>query len=617
MFKEIKYRNNFIKDRDDRTRAIWLNNSSDARKFMSNDFSPLEKDGLVDTGDIDNPVLKISSIPEKIRFLKGRIFYNPLEPEVAPHEDEQLEEAVRMTAKSIFRHEMRDERGPHELNLLEEIDEVVNDALVDGYGVSDHRVDTTIRDELFYKGKPLHIRRDPQDVVFDRRAQKSKKVQRIHLINRWTEEEYKARWPKIDLANIDKEFRDIDGETREDLFCSIETQERRENLRKRRVLPPEFAKDLGINSMIIDEQDLKNYISELKAINPSDYEYLNNEIIKEFPQVEVLDWGVDSTMWSPGVDKPLSKKLDLGKRFSIEVLGFFPVIGHPYYNGVPFFLRSPQAMEIIGNTILTRIVMRADRSGGEYDQDALSPEQLEQLKKNKIGDWVGLRVFEGRIEDKLKRREVSPYLQYIQAYLGHVGNLMNSAFGTQPEQRGEAAFAGQSGKLGQLLISSGAYMFFHFVGEIDKYLKRVFSRVLHLAVDSIPKSTQIIIAGEQFPDRVEIIQSGLFAQRIENVNVDVRLDTTTEGERNYLRQIIGNLLMKQAFPPESGYRYLGMKEPARVAGELEEYQAQRSRAMMFAQIEKKHPDLMNSINNMIKDFMQTYQKLTEGNTLKS
>lgn len=613
-FIEKDWRKRFIQDRDDSTRGIWLRHSDDARKFMSNNFEPLEKDGLVDTKDPENPVLKISSIPEKIRFLKGRIRFNPIEPAIAPYENESLDEESRMIAKAQFQYEMKDERGPDAINLMEEIDEVVDNALVDGYGISDHRPDEKLRDELFYLGKPVHRCWDPQDVVFDRRAKKNRRSHHVHLISRWTEEEFKDRWPKADLQHATEEFRDTDPETKQDLFCTIETQQRKETTIKQRALNREQQEELKLPYRLVDEKELREYIATLTATNPEKYDYLNEDYIKELPKVETRDWYVTSRIWSPGQSETMSKEVNIGRNFSIERLGFFPIIGHPYYNGVPFFLRDTQAMEIIGNTILTRLVLRADNPGGLYDLQALTPEEVkEHLETNKIGQWTGLKVWEGRIEDKIKPREVSPYLQYIQLYLEHVKTLQNNAFGTWKEQTGQAAFAGQSGRLGQLLIQSGAYMFFHFVSEIDKYLKRVFRRVLDLSVAMTPPSTLAIIAGEEFPERLKIITDGTYAKRIKRVNVEVKLDTMSEGERGFVKQMVAQLLMKGVFPPESGFREIGMKEPKRLAREMKEWMAMQSKAQAYAQLEKEHPELGKAIGTLVNEYMAEIQPL-EGNT---
>jgi hypothetical protein len=613
-FNEEEWRKDFINDRDDATRGIWMRHSQDARKFMSNNFEPLESDGLVDSRDPDNPVLKISSIPEKIRFLKGRIFYNPIEPAIAPYENESLDEESRMIAKAQFRYEMVDERGPTAINLMEEVDDVVNNALIDGLGVSDHRPDEKLRDELFYLGKPVHRCWDPHDVVFDRRAKKNKRIQRIHLISRWSEEEFKARWPRADLQSADAELRDIDPVTQQDIFYSIETQKRIEKTITQRVLTREQQEELKLPYRLVDDKELRGYIETLKETNPERFGSLSGEYVDDLRKVETTDWYVTSRIWAPGQGRPLSKEVDIGRNFSTEVLGFFPIIGSTLYNGVPFFLRDTQAMEIIGNTILTRLIMRADNPGGLYDLQALTPEEVKNhLETNKIGEWTGLKVWEGRIEDKIKPREVSPYLQYIQLYLEHVKTLQNNAFGTWKEQTGQAAFAGQSGRLGQLLIQSGAYMFFHFVSEIDKYLKRVFRRVLDLSVAMTPPSTLAVIAGEEFPRRLKIIGDGTYAKRIKRVNVEVKLDTMSEGERGFVKQMIAQLMMKGAFPPESGFREIGMKEPKRLAREMKEWMAQQSKAQAYAQLEKEHPELGRAIGTLVNEYMTQLQPL-EGNT---
>jgi len=603
----------FILDRDATARTAWLVSSSDARCFMNNDYSPLERDGLIKRNDPNNPVVEKSSIPERVRFLHGRIFSNEYEPEIVPFEGESLDEPYRMVAKSLFLHERADVRDEDAWNLDEEMDQSVLNALVDGMGYIYETIDETLRDELFYLGKAVYYSPDPRDVVLDYRAKRVGKIRHFHLIKRYTEEEFSGLYPRIDVGKVTSDWRDHDNVANEDLIPVFETQYKKRSLVKKIALTPKQRKEFDWPDQLAEIKEFRRYLKDLKLENPEKFEYVDVEaIIADAPVLETKDWGVYSMTWAGGLDKSLEKETYIGQEFSLKILSLIDVFDTPYAFGVPHFLRSLQALEIISRTIQARLTLRMDNPGGFYDEAAIQPTELEEIKKNIIGQWYKLNLFGGKIDDHLKTRDITPHLQFLSIFLGDIKDSMDSAFGTWREQMGQAAFAGQSGKMAQTLLASGAYIFTRFVRKIELFLKQVYAGVLMRSAAVIPPRTLIIIAGEQFPERQKVITDESFYQRIQRVNVKVQLDTSTEGDKQMQKGIVAQLLLNGTMAPISGFRELEFKEPAKLAQEIDAWIIRHSRAEYIAKREQESPALAGAIDATIKEYDTVYQK--GGNT---
>ncbi len=104
--------------------------------------------------------------------------------------------------------------------------------------------------------------------------------------------------------------------------------------------------------------------------------------------------------------------------------------------------------------------------------------------------------------------------------------------------------------------------------------------------------------------------TGKFYDRIKRTNVNVALDTTTEGDKNFYKQLFAELTAKGVISPLTGLRELGIKEPVRIAGEINAWIAQKSKAEAYAQAIQGNPYLERAIDEVI----ETNQKLTGGNT---
>lgn len=602
----------YLEDLKSTDRGTWVKQSRDARCFMNKDFTPLQEDGLLEEGDPKtNPIVKFSSLPEKIRFLKGRVFSNPIQPQVEPHENIKLEEPYRMVADAVFRHEMRDERGWCDYKLLEEIDKAITDGMVDGECVTNHIVDDSLRDEFFLFGKPVHYRLDPQCLVHDKRANCPKEDRRRHILHYFTEDEALGMFPKLEQlgkGNLPPEMRDEDVD--EDLYVIIETQEKIRSWSEKINIPMKVKDEFGFSNEFIDKNDFKNRLQKLKDDQPDKFNYVDvDSMMGQYgsKSVRKQEWQVYSTWWAFGIDEPLVSRKTIGTKFSTEVLQFMP---NGY--GFPFFLRDLQAVEIVLHTILTRVVRRLDNEGGFFDLSLFTEKELDKLKGNKVGEWIGVKLFGQDIRQAIMRRDMTQAAQLLTVYLGMIQDLMNNMFGTWREQMGQAAFAGQSGELGKVLQASGTFMFLDFVRKIEDYLSRVFDRVLHMALSTFPPETLIIIAGESFLERKKVIADGTIYKRMKKVNAAVTLDLTTEADRNMFKQMVAQGWAKGVISPLSAFRELGFKEPERLAREMSAYMAQQSKAQAYAQATEARPGLDAVFDNAIKEY-----DTIAGNTQKS
>lgn len=597
----------YLEDLKEPTRGTWIKQSQDARCFMEKDFTPLEEDGLIDEGDPkNNPVVKFSSLPEKIRFLKGRVFANPIEPSVEAHENKQVEESVRMVADSVFRHEFRDSRGWCEYKLIEELHKAVTDAMVDGEGVTNHIVDDSLRDEFFLFGKPLHYRIDPQHLIHDKRALSYKEDRRRHILHYFTEDEAKGMFPRLakeGMGELPPEM--VDDEVDEDLYVVIETQTKDRKWTEKITIPDDVQKEFGLGGAIIEKNDFKNQLKTLKDTRPDKYSHVDvDALTKQYSSksVRIQDWEVTSTWWTFGIEEPLIPAKKIGTKFTTEILQFMPLSGLPYANGFPFFLRDLQAVEIVLHTILNRVVRRLDNEGGFYDITAFTEQQLAKLEGNKVGNWIGLKLFGEDIRNKIMRRDMTQAAQLLTIYLDMIQNLMNNMFGTWREQMGQAAFAGQSGELGKVLAASGTFMFLEFVRKIEDYLSRVYDRVLHMALSTFPPETLYIIAGENFPDRGKTIMDGSIYKRMQKINAAVILDLTTEADRNMHKQIVAQGWAKGVIAPLSAFRELGFKEADRMAREMDAWMQRQSKGQALVAAIEQRPGLDQVFNKAIQEY---------------
>ncbi len=161
-------------------------------------------------------------------------------------------------------------------------------------------------------------------------------------------------------------------------------------------------------------------------------------------------------------------------------------------------------------------------------------------------------------------------------------------------------------------------MFISFVREINIFLPKVFDRALSMADMLTPPKTKVIIAGENFPDRVKAIMSGSFSERIKRVNVEVSLDTSTEADQSLKKQLVAQILMKGGMAPLSGFREMGIfREPERLTREMEEWTMLQNEAQKYAILAKKYPPLAETYKAVTEKFvtaLEQGQALLESNS---
>lgn len=598
----------FLLDRDAPHRIKWMKASADSRCFMNNDLSPLEADGLIKRNDKDNPVVEKCDIPEKVRFLQGRVFSNDYEPEVKPYEGDTMDEEHRMIAQAVFRHERSDRRDCAQYNLNEEIDKSVRNALVDGMGYLYEAADETLRDELFYLGKPVYIAPDPHDVSLDRTARRLDEVKHVHFIReRLTKDEFKEKYPDTDIGKVKIDWYDKLRDTEEQVVPIVESQYLRIEWLSQYALNSEDQQRFGWDSKFAEVKEFRAHLKELKKTSPQDFQDIDiAAYVKTLPKLRTKNWHVESVVWAAGLDKPLEDERDIGKSFSIFILDLIDVFDQPYAFGVPYFLRSLQILATIARTIQARTILRMDNPGGLYREGTISPEELEELEENIIGKWIGLKFFEGGLKDNILPREVSPYLQFLQNFIEENKDEMNAVFATWREQLGQAGFAGQSGKMAQTMLATGSYSFTRFAKKLEVYLEKIYGMVLRLASAVIPRSTLLIIAGEDDEKRKVAITKQTYYERIQRVNVRVELDTRSEADKSAFKGIVQALLIGDKMAPASAFRELNFKEPTKLAEEIDAWMARRSKAEYYAKRIEQVPELGDVLDGAIQEFDKNY-----------
>jgi hypothetical protein len=612
MGKPIKWADVFILDQGSPKRAAWIKEARKARAFMDLNFDPLREYGLEEDEDT-LPVVKRSSIPRVVRSLYGRIYANPMKPTVGAYEGRKAEEAVTMISDAVFRYEMAQKRGPKRRKLIAEIKRATMDALVTGFGVTDHRVDETLRSVTFPKGIPYHERLDPFDVIFDRRVGRNEDKRHLHIVRCYTKDEFEdifqtqasnAVFSQIINESIDPEMVDPN------LVWVVETQYRKTELDVMYLLPREAQAEIGLplppmdenpKAGLVSKKTLSSHINALKQYAPDKYGYLDlSRFTKGVEKFETLKWGTYSFMHA-GVEKPLTEEEYVGDDFTVEILGFFPVSSSPYFNGVPFFLADAQNLEIIGETVQARFLMRADNPG-MYTKVPLEDHVKERIRANKIGDIVDLELQgeDAPIKDLIMFRDLSPILPYLGQFLQSVHYSIDEEFGTTKEQSGQVPFAGASGRLIDRLLVAGTFMFTLFVDVMNEYLPGVFDRVLRLGAYALPTRALLTIAGENDEQRRQMILDGSYVQRLDVLNADVQLDMTSDQDRALQKEFVVTLAKAGLCAPITAARLLNFEEPERFAREVEQYQRQQNEYLQMGHSVLDDPAMKASVMLLMK-----------------
>jgi hypothetical protein len=197
-------------------------------------------------------------------------------------------------------------------------------------------------------------------------------------------------------------------------------------------------------------------------------------------------------------------------------------------------------------------------------------------------------------------------LPYISQFINSVSNELNEQFGSYPSLEGGAPFSGASGKLVERLQVGGMVMFSTFRDEVNWFLSEVFDRCLKLAMGTLPKQALFMIAAENDPERAQLIDTGLIYDRLNSLNVDVTIDTTSEEEKGMMRQLFASIAMRSnvAIDPVDMFSELGVNEPVGIAQRGEAYQARMNQIIQIGQAIMSDPNLQQVIIPMIDNYMK-------------
>jgi hypothetical protein len=600
----------FSEDENSNKYLLFNQEANRSRAYMTNRIT------LVDMGlEPDNkPWVRANAMRRIVDGLRGKMFMNPIKPKLAPFENDKAEEDVRKIADAVWAYEAGSKRGIFGLNLIREIKQVALDALIDGIGHLDMRIDDTLRTVLFINGMPIYQRIDPLDVRLDTRAGRTQQIRRLHIRRCYTEDEIKAAFNLTDREYREFQPRRGNLDPNEAGLVELwESQYLKVFIDKLYELDQQTALDLNLTlppSGLIWGTDLETHIKNLRKVDEIYRNIKYSEVIKGRKSIDQQRWGCYSCYHTS--DKMLNdEEYYLGKTFTISTLRFFQDDKSPYGLGVPYYLRDLQKMETIAKTQQFRILQTINRSR-ILSMRTLSDKVKEKFKRNELGgiidglgDDMGLNP-DIPLGDQLMFESSNEMLPYISQFINSVSNELNEQFGSYPSLEGGAPFSGASGKLVERLQVGGMVMFSTFRDEVNWFLSEVFDRCLKLAMGTLPKQALFMIAAENDPERAQLIDTGLIYDRLNSLNVDVTIDTTSEEEKGMMRQLFASIAMRSnvAIDPVDMFSELGVNEPVGIAQRGEAYQARMNQIIQIGQAIMSDPNLQQVIIPMIDNYMK-------------
>lgn len=614
----------FANDITNNKYLTWTAAAREGRKFMDQDFTSLQKFGM-NLDDPKKPWVKVSTVRRTVQSLKGKAFSNPINWKVAPYEGMNVEEDVTKVSDCLLKFEARAKRGPFNRNLLHEVVKSVEDGLVTGRIITDARIDTTMRDPLYYNGKPIYERLQPENVVLDGRAQRLEDIWHQFIIMSYSKNAFEVAFgEKADTYRSGRAA--LLGGQPVDTFDTdsievVEVQYIQLRLDSLIEVPPELAREILLQlpeGNTIWKQDLQQHLMQLSAERPEYAAFDLDKVVQGLPHYETQRWAVYSTYFCG--DRPLLKGEEylIGPQFSVIEKQFFPTTNSPYAHGVPFFLTDLQMLEVLTKSMTAKLLLRAnkvrthvrgtidDPTKAALDDDmGTVVEWGDQLDENRpIGDSI---MFE-------KAGDALPWImQFGQALHRDIGEQ----FGTLGEGEGELPYAGAPAKLIDRLIMAGSVMFASFKMALNEYFPEIFDRALRLAVKALPRRSLMTIAGENSMERAKLIATGKFYERIDLYNVNVELDLTTPQERAMQKQIMAELFGKGQIDPETALTFLEFPEPKMTARKIIEWQMKMNERLALGTEILEDENLSQVILPQVQQYKQMMMMIKKRSALQT